>query len=100
MAIPTIVTLTENEWVIVATGVTTGVIDRKATGIKYYQTYRNTGDTAPTNPTTNQIPDEAIQLFKNGEQAIISSRTPIDVYILSKREDKEITTQGKVRVNV
>ena len=68
MAIPTIVTLTENEWVIVATGVTTGIIDRKATGIKYYQTYRNTGDTSPTSPTSNQIPEEAIELLTHPQR--------------------------------
>ena len=73
MADPVIVACPAGEWTEVATNTTTGVIHIKSTAPKNYnQTYRDTGEAAPTD-LTDAIPfDTPLQ---------ISAAAAIDVYI-------------------
>jgi hypothetical protein len=83
MANPVIFTLTPNSWNLVALNVTGGIINQLTTEIML-QTYRNTGDNAPTDRA------EGIA-FENEVQ--ISSSTAIDVYVWSD-------DGGKLRVDL
>ncbi len=65
-----------------------GQIHDKASIAEYYQTYRDTGDAAPTDLT------EAVSILNKEKSIIISSSSPIDVYIYCKGE------AGKVRVDL
>jgi len=100
MANPVIISLDEWTWVKVATAVTTGNIDRIKTGVDYYQTYRETGEAAPTAITNNRRPEEAIEMFKKvDDNELIDSPTAIDVYVMCKN-NSATTGEGKIRVNL
>ena len=74
MANPSIVTLTANTWQKVATNVTTGIIHCKNPDNPVLQTYRMTGESAPTTTTEGILWD--------GESPLeISASAGIDVYL-------------------
>jgi hypothetical protein len=100
MANPVIVSLNEWEWVKVATSVTTGTISKIKTKVDYYQTYRETGDTAPTALTRKELPEEAIEMFKKSDQEPIADESLIDVYVMCKNDDGVYTDTGKIRVDL
>lgn len=76
-------------WTKVATNVLTGVIHRfDVTPYGYLQTYKVTGDSAPT------LKSDGVAAFKNCNQEQISAGAGIDVYIYA------ITDKGKVRIDV
>lgn len=101
MADPNIITITpEWAWQKIATAVTTGMIHRIITTVYYYQTYRLTGEAAPTAPTQGTIPEEAARLFDQSNSEEISSSNPIDVYIMCANQDDDATDEGKIRVDI
>lgn len=86
MANPVIVPCPEGQWTKVATDVTSGVIHViNEAPEKYSQTYRDTGDTAPTTF------DEAVPFEK---ELLISASAAIDVYVWPLIE------AGEVRVDL
>jgi len=101
MAIPVIVNIDpEWAWEIVATSVKSGMIHRIKSTVSYYQTYRLTGQAAPTAPTVGTIPTEAIEIFIQSNSMPISSQELIDVYIMCKNKDADVLDTGQVRVDV
>ena len=88
-ATPVFVTCTKDVWTKVATDVTTGAIRRgDVTPYEYLQTYRETGDPAPT------LKSDGVPAFEGGRTEIISAVNGIDVYLYP------ITNNGRVRVDV
>ena len=90
MADPIIIPCPEGEWTPVATNVTVGKIHKKSTKPRvYFQTYRDTGETAPTTI------DEGVEMFINSiiSESIVSSGA-IDVYVWTTEE------AGSVRVDL
>jgi len=86
MANPVLVPCPEGTWTKVATAATAGIINVTSTApSKYTQTYRETGEPAPTT-LAEAVPFE--------DELIISSSTAIDVYIQPLQE------AGEVRVSV
>lgn len=72
------VATTAGAWTKVATNVTTGILHKKKTDINYWQTYRMTGEDAPTTKA------EAVKMFvENPIVEQISSYSGIDVYVWS-----------------
>ena len=101
MANPLVVDIsTEWVWQKVATSVKTGAIHRLTTDVEYYQTYRLTGEAAPTTPTLGTIPEEAVKMFELSSSEAISSAEDIDVYIMVKYDNTLALRDGKVRVDV
>ena len=88
MADPVMVPCPANTWTLVAEKVTTGLIHRKLSLPMYLQTYRDTGELAPTTR------DEGVPVFVNSNTAIISAVTNIDVYLWA------IDKPGEVRVDL
>jgi len=82
MADPNVIACPVDTWVLVASGVTEGVVTVKKIGPKYIHTYRETGNPAPVNN------DDAIPF--QGIQSPISSLVAIDVYVKAKTEDGSI----------
>jgi hypothetical protein len=87
MADPLVIAIPENTWTKVATNVTNGMVHllTASRGI-YLQTYRLTGEAAPT------LVSEGVRIFDN--EAEISSESSIDVYIYCQGE------AGSVRVDI
>lgn len=85
MTNPTVVTCPANTWTKVATNVTTGVLSRYVVTTKYSQTYRDTGDPAPSGL------GDALEFF---DPYVISSAFAIDVYVYAHK------SEGKVRVEL
>ncbi|RLB92830.1 MAG: hypothetical protein DRH26_05330 [Deltaproteobacteria bacterium] len=89
MANPVFVSCIKDSWTKVATNVTTGAIHKfDVTPYEYLQTYRDTGDPAPTLIT------EGIPAFENSRTDMISATSGIDIYLYP------ITATGKVRVDL
>ena len=99
MADPQIVNIPEWVWTKVATAVTTGLIHMLESKVYYYQTYRPSGESAPSVPTLGTIPEEAIRMFTQGAEQISSSEL-IDVYIMSQNSDDDATDTGKIRIDL
>lgn len=100
MADPEIIDIPEWEWTLVSENVVTGSIHRLKSNVAYYQTYRLTGESAPTAPTQGTIPEEAVRIFDDGNQVPISSLDSIDVYLMSANSDDDADETGKVRVDL
>jgi hypothetical protein len=85
MADPARITCNADEWTIVATNVTSGQVNRlnKKPNL-YLQTYRMTGNAAPTDIT------EGVPVFVDSESEEIASAAGIDVYIMAVGQDGEI----------
>jgi len=76
-------------WTKVATNVATGIIHQvDLTPYEYLQTYRLTGEAAPTLKT------DGVPAFENNRREVIFATVNIDVYLFS------ITDAGKVRVDI
>jgi hypothetical protein len=89
MADPVLVACPEDAWTLVASNVTSGQIWNKKTDARYYQTYRDTGQPAPTDLT------DAVNAFDGTENnEIISAAAGIDVYLYCEGDD------GLVRVDL
>lgn len=96
MANPDIIALTADTWVKVATSVTAGMINKLYNDDDdttndpqgFLQTYRVTGQTAPTSET------EGVICFENSPNEVIDSSFAIDVYIMALKRD------GSVRVDL
>ncbi len=90
MSNPVFVDCPANTWTKVATNVVVGQIWRVLTTPKYLNTYRTTGDAAPT------LRSDGTPIFVTGEpdHEKIEANTGIDVYIYSIRK------AGRVRVDV
>lgn len=91
---------TEWVWQKVATAVKTGAIHRLVSTVYYYQTFRLTGQAAPSAPTAGTIPEEAIRMFDLSSTVPISSQVDIDIYIMAANTDDDILDTGKVRVDI
>lgn len=86
MANPVKVSLTENTWTIVASDVISGLITiKKWQPSRYYQTYRVTGDPAPTGDQ-----NEDTSTVTNGQEVSIAATEPIDVYMYCVDQDGEV----------
>jgi len=88
MANPVTVLCTEGVYTKIATNVTSGIVHKLLTGPVYKQTYRLTGQAAPTLET------EAALMFENSMSEEISADAAIDVYVWC------IGAAGKVRVDL
>ena len=89
MANPSVVVITKGQWVPVAINVFSGTINRLNTKPDIYlQTYRLTGEAAPTLETEGAI------LFEEFSAEPIESPDGIDVYVWAKGFD------GKVRADL
>ena len=86
MANPAIVSCPKNTWTKVATNVTAGQVKVQDQSALYFETYRLTGNSAPTGIT------ELSGL--HGKTITIAASAAIDVYIYCQRND------GLVRVDV
>ena len=85
---PSLIVITKDTWQKVATNVTTGQIHIKNTSPdSYFQTYRITGNPAPT------VSDEGVYM-PWGKLQTISSAAGIDVYIYCKGKD------GRIRLDL
>jgi hypothetical protein len=75
MADPVILDLPADTWTVVATNKTSGLIHVKQSqsNVKFWQTYRATGGTAPT--------DLSDAILMNTPKEEISASTGIDVYV-------------------
>ena len=101
MANPLVVNiLTEWAWQKIATAVTTGNIHRLTTVVDYYQTYKLTGQAAPSAPTLGTLPEGAVKMFEKRNPEPIDSSNPIDVYIMVKYDNTLASRDGKVRVDI
>ena len=96
MANPVIVTCAENTWTRVAENVTSATIYLLTNPIyrpienrplQYYQTYRNTGDAAPTDLT------DAINVSWNDRGFEFSNPDSSDIYVYA------VDAEGSVRVD-
>lgn len=85
MANPTEIDLSPNTWTLVASDVTTGLIE--IIGYQpdsYKKDYRTTGDPAPTdpNPTEREVRNRLIK---------VTSKYPIDVYLKFTASDIQLS---------
>jgi len=89
MANPIFVTCTKGVWTKVATNVTTGLIHKvDLTPYEYLQTYRDTGDPAPT------LKSDGVPAFEGKRTELISATAGIDIYLYP------IIDNGRVRVDI
>ncbi len=100
MSDPAILPIPEWEWTLVASNVTSGFINRLTTTVYYYQTYRDTGGSAPSTPTVGTIPEEAVRIFEKSNQAIISASAEVDVYVMCANSDDDSSDAGLVRIDL
>lgn len=86
---PAVIICTANTWVKVASAVNGGVIHKLSSAPDLYrQTYRREDDSAPSNDV------DAMLLFSADLSELISSDTPIDIYV------KALGRDGSVRVDL
>jgi len=86
MANPTKIDVSKNTWTKVATNATSGIITiRQWQPSKYYQTYRVTGDPAPTGDH-----NEDTSVLTTGQEISISAIEAIDVYLYCYNLDGEV----------
>ncbi len=99
MADPQVVAISQWVWTKVATNITTGTVHRLNTLVDYYQTYRDTGGSAPSAPTVGTVPTEAVKMFNSKAFEDTEYTTGIDVYIMggSRSQSSNI---GSVRVDL
>lgn len=89
MPAPVFVNCPADVWTKVTTAVTTGQLWKAQSTATYLQTYRLTGETAPTDSS------EGVKLFSDNQNSEeISSSDPIDVYVFA------IGSAGRVRVDL
>lgn len=82
------VNCTKDQYTLIATNVTTVVLQKLKTDAQYLYTYKTTGGTAPT------LRNEAVRIFvKNPEQETISKNSAIDIYIWCDNEDGILRTE-------
>lgn len=86
MANPVMMNIKENEWRIVATNVTSGNIWLLDENQNALFTYRDTGESAPTDE------NEGVRFQQPG--MIIANDEPIDVYVMA------LNNNGKIRVDL
>jgi len=86
---PVVFECPKGTWVKIATGITNGTVYRLTAANKYIQTYRVTGDAAPTTK------DDGAQLFGVEDQnsARIICDTAADIYVMCVSQD------GSVRID-
>jgi hypothetical protein len=96
---PNVVNILEWKWVKVATSIKKIYLYRKPTNVYYYRTYRLSGEDAPIDPTDRTAPDEAIRIFDLSAEEVISSDTPIDIYILCGNNDDDDDDSGQIVVS-
>lgn len=98
---PNVISLPEWEWTKIATNVIMGTIHRLSTTVYYYQTFRKTGEAAPTVPTIGTIPNEAVKIFEQKSEEDIESPAAVDVYIMTMNNDEDNDDDsGKIRVDI
>ena len=86
---PAIIPCPADAWTKVATNVTTGQIHRLSVALgNYLQTYRLTGEAAPS------VISEGVSAFVGGQSEVISNTEAIDIYIYPVR------AAGSVRVDL
>jgi hypothetical protein len=80
---PLSVSCTKDTWTKIATNVVTGTVYKQSNApANYLQTFKLTGEAAPTDE------DEAVVLFEPGRISVpISSDSAIDVYVMAKGAD-------------
>lgn len=89
MSDPAIISCPADSWTKIATNVTTGNVHRILKGPgSYLQTYRDTGNPAPTDLS------DAVPIFESGSQVPISNISGIDIYIYP------VGKAGSVRVDL
>ena len=88
MSNPLFVDCPADTWTKVATAVTTGQLWKAQSITEYLQTYRLTGEAAPTERS------EGMKLFSKSDSDKIDSSAPIDAYVYA------VGSAGRVRVDV
>lgn len=89
MSNPAFIDCPAGAWTKIATNVVSGNIYKMITEPQYLQTYRLTGEAAPT------LIAEGVQAFiENPEKEIISAIEPIDAYLWC------IGAAGRVRIDI
>lgn len=96
---PNVVNVLEWKWIKVATSIKKIYLYRKPTSVYYYKTYRLSGEDAPIDPEIGDLPDEAIRIFDLSSEEVISSDTPIDIYILCGNNDDDDDDAGQIVVS-
>lgn len=85
MANPLFIEIEKDKWTKIATGVLTGIVHKvKSTPDNYMQTYRLTGESAPT------LKSDGVLLFSDSQNESIESSEEIDVYLLANGADGEV----------
>lgn len=88
MANPVTVDCPQDTWTIVAQNVTAGQIKMLTKGPVYLETYRMTGEDAPTESS------EGVAIFLDTYAEVISASAAIDVYVMARG------SAGKVRADL
>jgi hypothetical protein len=91
MGNPVVTTIPNGVWTKVATNVLTGNVHIIESKVTYLQTFRLTGEAAPT------LRDEGVELFTKCITERIQSADAIDVYVWCVDNDGK---DGKIRVDV
>lgn len=88
MANPVIRSIKEKVVSIIATNVTTGVVNKhreQGRDFQYLVTYRLTGEAAPS--SAEMLDEGVIMFMDNPEQETISNTAAIDIYVYGNDED-------------
>ena len=88
MSNPVFVECPAGAWTKIATSVVTGFVHKIIHTRRYLQTYKETGETAPT------LKAEGVGLFLESNTEEISSSSPIDIYVWC------VGDAGRVRVDL
>ena len=96
--VPTWPSLTEGQWNLVATDVTSGTLHRLKSEFTFWRTYVATGAAAPL----AAIKDKSPKIFQDSSVEKISNADAIDVYIWieNTNEDTDITSANAIEVNI
>lgn len=90
---PTIIPITEKTWTKVADNITRCTITRVTSNVKYFRTYRLTGEPTPTG-------DGVIRLFEQSKYAVVEYYEAIDVWLWCDNSDSDTNDIGEVEVSV
>jgi hypothetical protein len=106
---PVLLLLTPDVWTPVSTDILTGFLHIMHHDFVYYQTYRLSGNPAPTIVDIQDAGWEGVVIFDRqdriaGETVFLSGAeigavSGIDVYILPATTAKTVNTQGKIRLD-
>ena len=86
-------------WTKICTNIILGNLNQIEKRMRYYRTYRITGEDPPDAPTVGIIPDEAVKIFEDINYETIRTPDYSDVYIMSVNICNGISYTGKIVVD-